>query len=56
MVSVIILCASPNSVREIMLTARELKFDNGEYVFFNIDLFSRLVTVVSTILGLLVKN
>ncbi|XP_064596017.1 LOW QUALITY PROTEIN: atrial natriuretic peptide receptor 1-like [Liolophura sinensis] len=36
---VVVLCASPNSVREIMLKAEELKFDNGEYVFFNIDLF-----------------
>ncbi|XP_071081532.1 atrial natriuretic peptide receptor 1-like [Haliotis cracherodii] len=39
-VSVIVLCASPDSVREIMIKAHELNFDNGEYVFFNIDLFS----------------
>ncbi|XP_050396920.1 atrial natriuretic peptide receptor 1 isoform X2 [Patella vulgata] len=38
--SVVVLCASPNSVREIMIKAHELNFDNGEYVFFNIDLFS----------------
>ncbi|XP_046368236.2 atrial natriuretic peptide receptor 1-like isoform X3 [Haliotis rufescens] len=38
--SVIVLCASPDSVREIMIKAHELNFDNGEYVFFNIDLFS----------------
>ncbi|GFO01839.1 guanylate cyclase [Plakobranchus ocellatus] len=37
---VIVLCASPDSVREIMIKAHELNFDNGEYVFFNIDLFS----------------
>ena len=40
-VSVVVLCASPDSVREIMIKAHELNFDNGEYVFFNIDLFSR---------------
>ncbi|XP_071116502.1 atrial natriuretic peptide receptor 1-like [Haliotis cracherodii] len=37
---VIVLCASPESVRNIMIKAHELNFDNGEYVFFNIDLFS----------------
>ncbi|KAH9507516.1 hypothetical protein Btru_051329, partial [Bulinus truncatus] len=36
----VVLCASPNTVREIMIKAHELNFDNGEYVFFNIDLFS----------------
>ncbi|KAI8771798.1 receptor-type guanylate cyclase gcy-28, partial [Biomphalaria glabrata] len=36
----IVLCASPYSVREIMIKAHELNFDNGEYVFFNIDLFT----------------
>ncbi|GFR70172.1 guanylate cyclase [Elysia marginata] len=36
----IVLCASQDSVREIMIKAHELEFDNGEYVFFNIDLFS----------------
>lgn len=41
--SVVVLCASPDSVREIMIKAAELHFDNGEYVFFNIDLFSRSV-------------
>ncbi|GFN88712.1 guanylate cyclase [Plakobranchus ocellatus] len=38
--SVVVLCASADTVREIMLKAHELHFDNGEYVFFNIDLFS----------------
>ncbi|XP_064645630.1 atrial natriuretic peptide receptor 1-like isoform X2 [Lineus longissimus] len=37
---VIVLCANADSVRQIMLKAAELGFDNGEYVFFNIDLFS----------------
>ncbi|ELT96795.1 hypothetical protein CAPTEDRAFT_124162 [Capitella teleta] len=37
---IVVLCASPDSVREIMIKAAELHFDNGEYVFFNIDLFS----------------
>uniref|UniRef100_A0A2C9KEF9 Receptor ligand binding region domain-containing protein n=1 Tax=Biomphalaria glabrata TaxID=6526 RepID=A0A2C9KEF9_BIOGL len=37
---IVVLCASPNTVREIMIKAHELNFDNGEYVFFNIDLFS----------------
>ncbi|ESP02584.1 hypothetical protein LOTGIDRAFT_237906 [Lottia gigantea] len=37
---VVVLCAAPESVREIMIKAHELNFDNGEYVFFNIDLFS----------------
>ncbi len=40
-VTVVVLCASPQAVREIMIKAHELNFDNGEYVFFNIDLFSR---------------
>ncbi|XP_061185409.1 atrial natriuretic peptide receptor 1-like isoform X3 [Saccostrea echinata] len=38
--SVVVLCASADSVREIMIKANELNFDNGEYVFLNIDLFS----------------
>ncbi|XP_064645636.1 atrial natriuretic peptide receptor 1-like isoform X3 [Lineus longissimus] len=38
--AVIVLCANADSVRQIMLKAAELGFDNGEYVFFNIDLFS----------------
>lgn len=37
---IVILCASPDAVREIMIKATDLHFDNGEYVFFNIDLFS----------------
>lgn len=38
--SVVVLCADPDTVREIMIKAQELGFINGEYVFFNIDLFS----------------
>ncbi|XP_048750955.2 atrial natriuretic peptide receptor 1-like isoform X4 [Ostrea edulis] len=38
--SVVVLCASADSVRDIMIKANELNFDNGEYVFLNIDLFS----------------
>ncbi|GAB6027958.1 hypothetical protein CHUAL_002186 [Chamberlinius hualienensis] len=37
---VIVLCASPDTVRNIMLTAEELNMpQSGDYVFFNIDLF-----------------
>ena len=39
----IILCNSPDSVRELMIIAHQLNFDNGEYVFINLDPFSRLV-------------
>jgi len=39
---VVVLCASPDTVREIMIAAHQLHFDNGEYVFFDIDLFARL--------------
>lgn len=34
---VIILCASPDTVREIMLAAYDLGMTGGEYVFINID-------------------
>jgi len=41
-VSVIVVCADPLTVREILLAAEELNMiDSGEYVFFNIELFSR---------------
>lgn len=40
--SVIIMCANPSTIREIMLAADELNMvDSGEYVFFNIEIFSR---------------
>ncbi|KAK6023900.1 hypothetical protein OSTOST_10300, partial [Ostertagia ostertagi] len=36
--NMIILCASPDTVREIMLAAHELGMaTSGEYVFINID-------------------
>ena len=38
---VIVMCASPDSVREVMIMAHKLNFDNGEYVFINVDLFGR---------------
>ncbi|XP_039282700.1 atrial natriuretic peptide receptor 1 isoform X3 [Nilaparvata lugens] len=39
-IAVVVLCANPLTVREIMLAAEELKMiDSGEYVFFNIELF-----------------
>nr|VZI00794.1 unnamed protein product [Spirometra erinaceieuropaei] len=37
---VVILCADPEAVRQLMLIAYDLGFINGEYVFFNIDLLS----------------
>ena len=45
--SIIILCASPGSVREILLAADSLGLIEGDspaagqYVFFNVDLFTR---------------
>ncbi|XP_055636571.1 atrial natriuretic peptide receptor 1 isoform X4 [Toxorhynchites rutilus septentrionalis] len=41
--SIVIMCASPTTIREIMLAAAELNMvDSGEYVFFNIDIFSSM--------------
>ena len=41
-VSVVILCASPPKVREVLLAAESLGLmDRGEYVFFNVELFAR---------------
>ena len=45
-VLVIILCANADSIREIMITAANHSFDNGDYVFFNIDLFSRWRSII----------
>ena len=40
--AVVILCASPIKVREILLAAEGLGLmDRGEYVFFNVELFAR---------------
>ena len=39
--TVILLCASADSIRKIMLRAYDLGYCNGEYVFIYIDLFAR---------------
>ena len=42
------MCANPQTIREIMLAAEELNMINsGEYVFFNIELFSRYNCFIS---------
>lgn len=39
--TVVMMCASPGTIREIMLAADDLKMiDSGEYVFFNIELYT----------------
>lgn len=39
---VVVLCATPMKIKEIMLAAEELNMvDSGEYVFFNIELLNR---------------
>ncbi|XP_050420334.1 atrial natriuretic peptide receptor 1 isoform X4 [Adelges cooleyi] len=41
--TVMVVCANPLTVREILLAAEELNMiDSGEYVFFNIELFSSM--------------
>ncbi|GFT64128.1 hypothetical protein NPIL_5101 [Nephila pilipes] len=43
---VIVICASPDTVREILLAAEEIgMIASGEYVFFSIELFTRYVYV-----------
>ncbi|XP_034660626.1 atrial natriuretic peptide receptor 1 [Drosophila subobscura] len=45
---IVIMCADPQSIRQIMLTAEELNMiDSGEYVFINIELFSRVPYLTS---------
>ncbi|XP_045504211.1 atrial natriuretic peptide receptor 1 isoform X1 [Colias croceus] len=45
---IVVVCASPNTVREIMLAADDLNMvSSGEYVFFNIELFSNLASASS---------
>ncbi|CRK98556.1 CLUMA_CG011905, isoform B [Clunio marinus] len=40
---IIIMCANPKSIREIMIAAEGLNMiDNGEYVFINIEIFGSL--------------
>uniref|UniRef100_A0A336LM52 Guanylate cyclase n=1 Tax=Culicoides sonorensis TaxID=179676 RepID=A0A336LM52_CULSO len=46
--SIIIMCANPSTIREIMLAADELNMVNsGDYVFFNIELFSSMTTTTN---------
>ncbi|RVE44226.1 hypothetical protein evm_011125 [Chilo suppressalis] len=46
--TIVVVCANPNTVREIMLAADELNMvSSGEYVFFNIELFSNLASASS---------
>ncbi|KAI5645832.1 adenylate and guanylate cyclase catalytic domain-containing protein [Phthorimaea operculella] len=45
---IVVLCANPKTVRNIMLAADELNMvASGEYVFFNIELFSNLASASS---------
>uniref|UniRef100_A0A182JDJ6 Guanylate cyclase n=1 Tax=Anopheles atroparvus TaxID=41427 RepID=A0A182JDJ6_ANOAO len=40
---IVIMCASPSTIREIMLAAAELNMVNsGEYVFFNIEIYGSM--------------
>ncbi|XP_046971837.1 atrial natriuretic peptide receptor 1 isoform X2 [Vanessa cardui] len=46
--TIVVVCANPNIVREIMLAAEDLNMvSSGEYVFFNIELFSNLASASS---------
>ncbi len=45
-----ILCTSGDRVRQFMLTAHEMGFINGEYVFMDVDLFIFKVTCCATII------
>ncbi|XP_054081136.1 atrial natriuretic peptide receptor 1 isoform X1 [Zeugodacus cucurbitae] len=39
--TIVIMCADPENIRRIMLTAEELNMvDSGEYIFINIEMFS----------------
>lgn len=54
--TVIVLCAAPRKVREIMLAAEELGMvSSGEYVFFNIELLNRLA-IFSTSMTLIQRT
>jgi hypothetical protein len=49
MFPVIVLCASPERVRNILLAAEELNMiGSGEYVFFNVELLNRSVPLSIT--------
>ena len=43
-VPVLVVCASDDSVREMMLAAHDLNFDNGQYAFISIDILGRYVS------------
>ncbi|XP_060806014.1 atrial natriuretic peptide receptor 1 isoform X2 [Amyelois transitella] len=46
--AIVVVCANPSTVREIMLAADDLNMvSSGEYVFFNIELFSNLASASS---------
>lgn len=45
--AIIVLCASPKITRELMIKAGQLGFNNGEYVFINIDLFTNYLNNAS---------
>ncbi|XP_053615284.1 atrial natriuretic peptide receptor 1-like isoform X2 [Plodia interpunctella] len=46
--TIVVVCANPSTVREIMLAADDLNMvSSGEYVFFNIELFSNLASASS---------
>ncbi|PZC83039.1 hypothetical protein B5X24_HaOG208906 [Helicoverpa armigera] len=45
---IVVVCANPSTVRDIMLAAYDLNMvSSGEYVFFNIELFSNLASASS---------
>ncbi|CAB3233285.1 unnamed protein product [Arctia plantaginis] len=45
---IVVVCANPTTVRDIMLAADDLNMvSSGEYVFFNIELFSNLASASS---------
>ena len=38
---VIVVVASSNTVRELMIAAHDMNLDNGDYVFINFELFAK---------------
>lgn len=47
---VVVLCAAPRKIKEIMLAAEELNMvASGEYVFFNIELRNRFISFIRLI-------
>lgn len=37
---VVVMCAASNDIRDIMLAAHRRRMTNGDYIFFNIELFN----------------